>query len=48
MLFDLSYEQLQTYLPPREEPPDFDAFWQETLAQTRSYPLDAHFGNVRF
>ena len=48
MLFDLSYEQLQTYLPPREEPPDFDAFWQETLAQTRSYPLDAHFEPVDF
>jgi len=48
MLFDLSYEQLQTYLPPREEPPDFDAFWQETLAQTRDYPLDAHFEPVDF
>ena len=48
MLFDLSYEQLKTYLPSREEPPDFDAFWQETLAKTRSYPLDAHFEPIDF
>ena len=48
MLFDLSYEQLQTYMPPRVVPPDFEAFWQETLKQTRSYPLDAHFEPVDF
>jgi cephalosporin-C deacetylase len=46
MLFDLPLEQLETYLPTRNEPPDFDAFWQETLAQTRQFPLDARFERV--
>ena len=41
--FDLPLDQLQTYLPPRTEPADFDFFWQETLAEARSYPLDARF-----
>ncbi len=41
--FDLPFEQLQTYQPPRQEPTDFDAFWQETLEQTRQYPLEARF-----
>lgn len=41
--FDLSFEELQTYKPPRHEPPDFDAFWKETLAQTGAYPLQARF-----
>lgn len=43
MLFDLPLDQLQTYLPPRQEPSDFDAFWQQTLAQVREYPLNAAF-----
>lgn len=41
--FDLPLEQLREYLPPREEPPDFDQFWQTTLRQARDYPLDAVF-----
>jgi len=41
--FDKPLEELQTYQPPREEPPDFDAFWQDTLAQTRAHPLNARF-----
>lgn len=44
--FDLPLEQLQTYLPPRDEPADFDAFWAETLAQARQHPLDAQFTPV--
>jgi len=48
MLFDLPLEQLKTYLPPREEPADFDAFWQETLAQTRAHPLNARFEPVDY
>jgi cephalosporin-C deacetylase len=42
-LFDLSFEELQDYVPPRREPADFDSFWQETLTAVRQYPLDAHF-----
>jgi cephalosporin-C deacetylase len=41
--FDLPLDQLQTYQPPRNEPGDFDAFWQTTLAETRSHPLNACF-----
>ncbi|GAB4562843.1 MAG: acetylxylan esterase [Anaerolineae bacterium] len=48
MLFDMPLEQLRTYLPEREEPPDFDAFWQETLAEARQFPLDAQFEPVDF
>jgi cephalosporin-C deacetylase len=48
MLFDLPLEELKTYLPPREEPADFDAFWQETLAQARQHPLDARFELVDY
>lgn len=48
MLFDLPLDQLQTYRPPRHEPPDFDAFWQETLAEARQFPLDATFTPVDY
>ena len=43
MFFDLPLEQLQAYLPPRNEPADFDSFWQRTLQETRSVPLGAKF-----
>jgi cephalosporin-C deacetylase len=43
MLFDLPLEQLRAYTPERDEPADFDAFWSETLAQARRYPLSATF-----
>jgi cephalosporin-C deacetylase len=41
--FDLPLEQLRVYCPERSEPADFDAFWSDTLAETRRYPLDARF-----
>ncbi|HEX2907731.1 MAG TPA: alpha/beta fold hydrolase [Phototrophicaceae bacterium] len=41
--FDLPLEQLQAYRPPRQEPADFDAFWQQTLAEARQFPLNAQF-----
>lgn len=41
--FDLPLNELQRYLPAREEPADFDAFWQQTLAETAEFPLDAKF-----
>lgn len=41
--YDLPLEQLQTYRPPRSEPEDFDAFWQATLSEARSHPLEPRF-----
>jgi cephalosporin-C deacetylase len=41
--FDLSLDALRAYRPERTEPPDFDAFWQRTLAETRAFPLDPVF-----
>lgn len=38
--FDLPLDQLETYRPQRNEPPDFDAFWAQTLAEARQHPLD--------
>lgn len=46
--FDLPLPELQTYRPAREEPVDFDAFWAETLAAAREYPLAAQFTPVDF
>jgi cephalosporin-C deacetylase len=48
MLFDMPLEQLKTYLPPREEPSDFDAFWERTLARASEISLDAVFEPVDF
>ncbi len=44
--FDMPLDELRHYLPPREEPKDFDAFWQQTLAETAEFPLDAQFDPV--
>ncbi len=43
MLLDLPIEQLMVYKPERSEPDDFDAFWERTLAEARSHPLEARF-----
>ncbi len=43
MFFDMPLEELEVYKPPREEPPDFDTFWQQTLAEARQFPLNARF-----
>lgn len=48
MYFDLPLEKLKTYLPQRSEPADFDAFWQETLAEARRFPLEATFYPVNY
>ncbi len=48
MLFDMPLEQLRIYLPPREEPSDFDAFWERTLAEMRGFSLDAVFEPVDY
>jgi cephalosporin-C deacetylase len=44
--FDLPLEELRTYRPQREEPADFDAFWEQTLAEARQKPLEARFAPV--
>lgn len=46
MLFDLPLEQLSSYRPERNEPADFDEFWQGTLAAARERPLAATFEPV--
>jgi cephalosporin-C deacetylase len=48
MLFDMPLEELKTYLPDREEPPDFDAFWEGTLAESRAIPLEPRFESVDY
>jgi cephalosporin-C deacetylase len=40
---DMPLEQLEAYVPPRIEAADFDTFWQSTLAEARSFPLNATF-----
>jgi cephalosporin-C deacetylase len=42
-LFDMPLDQLRAYAPAREEPPDFDAFWRETLDEASRHPLAAAF-----
>ena len=46
--FDLSLKELQTYCPERDEPKDFDAFWNSTLEEARALPLDAKFEKVEY
>jgi cephalosporin-C deacetylase len=48
MHFDMPLEELKTYTPARTEPEDFDAFWQQTLTQTRQHPLNATFEPVDY
>jgi cephalosporin-C deacetylase len=48
MLFDYPLEKLRTYLPERNEPKDFDAFWQQTLADAQKIPLNAKFEPVDY
>ena len=46
--FDLPLNELKTYLPTREEPADFDAFWKSTLDEARAFPLDTKFEKVEY
>src|SRR5437879_6207361 len=45
---DKPLDELERYKPERVEQSDFDTFWSETLAQARSYPLDARFEPVDY
>lgn len=47
-IFDLPLEELRNYKPPRQEPADFDEFWDRTLAEARDFPLGASFEEVDF
>jgi len=38
--FDLSLEELQTYRPPVPEPQGFDEFWEDTLAEAKTFDSD--------
>lgn len=42
-LFDLSLPELRAYCPARDEPADFDAFWSETLSQSRAKASEAAY-----
>jgi cephalosporin-C deacetylase len=44
--FDLPLAELQRYKPERTEPPDFDAFWKETLAEARAQARPTTFEPV--
>ncbi|MGB1288674.1 MAG: acetylxylan esterase [Aggregatilineales bacterium] len=41
--FDMSIDELRAYRPGRNEPDDFDAFWQATLDAVRRHDLNARF-----
>ncbi|HEX5012692.1 MAG TPA: acetylxylan esterase [Candidatus Limnocylindrales bacterium] len=44
--FDLPIEQLRAYLPAREEPEDFDAFWRATLEMSRAAAAPPRFERI--
>lgn len=44
--FDMPLPELERYLPERNEPADFDVFWQTTLSEARQHALDARFEAV--
>ncbi len=46
MLFDMPLAELRDYKPDREEPADFDTFWDATLGDARSHPLEPVFEAV--
>lgn len=46
--FDMPLEKLREYTPERNEPADFDDFWNQTLEHARSFPLDATFAPVNY
>lgn len=44
--YDWPIEQLRAYRPERTEPADFDAFWRETLAESRAAAASPVFAAV--
>ena len=45
---DMPHEKLKQYLPERREPDDFDSFWEKSLNEARSYPLNPVFNKVDY
>ncbi len=43
---DFPLDELRRYDPAHPAPPGFDAFWQETLDEARSEPIDATFAPI--
>jgi cephalosporin-C deacetylase len=46
--YDLPLEELRNYRPVRDEPLDFDAFWEETLEEVRPLSLEIRLEQVNF
>ncbi len=44
--FDLPADELATYRGSAVRPPDFDSFWDHTLAEARSHPMTVSFVRV--
>ena len=44
--FDLPLHELQTYTPAVPEPPDFDGFWGQTLAEAETFNVDVQMESV--
>ncbi|MFN7037253.1 MAG: acetylxylan esterase [Bellilinea sp.] len=40
---DMSLEEFRRYQPAVSQPPDFDVFWADTLAQAERFPLGCPF-----
>lgn len=47
-LTDLPLHELERYAPDREEPADFDEFWQRTLTEARQHPMEPTFTPADF
>ena len=46
--FDLPLVKLKNYQPKRQEPPDFDDFWMNTLSTAKDFPLNADYEPVDY
>jgi cephalosporin-C deacetylase len=46
--FDFPLDQLISYKPERDEPADFDTFWNQTLSETHGFPLNPTFDAVDY
>jgi len=38
--YDFPLEELRTYKPPREQPDDFNSFWEDTLLEARRHSIN--------
>ena len=46
MFFDLPLEELKKYCPERNEPKDFDSFWEDTISETKKFSLNPQFQEI--